>query len=257
MIDRKHWERRSFWSHNPVVYKCPECFQGSLRLMKPQGQITAIGIWEQKNSAPNGIEKIFSTFLKCELKDCGFVATMSGVARTKSRYIDEETHSVRFGTVYYPKYCHPNLRLFELGVEVPKEIRQEIDVSFTHYFNDLSSCANRIRTSIELILNDIKAQKKFRDKKGNLKKIPNLHQRIIKFEKRNKRLSKLMLAVKFIGNEGSHIGNVEIEDVIDAYIILEQLIELIYIKNHKRIEEIANEIVQKGKPRTKTRQNRR
>ena len=40
------------------------------------------------------------------------------------------------------------------------------------------------------------------------------------------------------------------EDILDAYEILEQLIEFAYIKKTKRIAELANQIVLRNKPRT-------
>ena len=88
-------------------------------------------------------------------------------------------------------------------------------------------------------------------KKGKIYKFTNLHQRIEHFTKSQKRLGQLLLAIKIIGNEGSHIGDIKIDDILDAYEILEEVVEIVYIKKRNKITTIAKEIVEKNKPRTK------
>ncbi len=78
-----------------------------------------------------------------------------------------------------------------------------------------------------------------------------MHERIKHYSNKNKEIANHLLALKIIGNEGRHIGNLNVNDILDAYEILEQLIEFTYIKNHKRISAIAEEIVLSKKPRSK------
>ena len=130
--------------------------------------------------------------------------------------------------------------MFDLPTLIPKQIIEQVDLAFAHYFYDNNTCANKIRTSIELILDDIKAPKK-RLKNGKLKLIPNLHQRIAHYSKTKRKLCELLLALKIIGNKGSHNHKSETKDILDAFEILELVLDKIYIKTTERIESLAKD----------------
>lgn len=58
-------------------------------------------------------------------------------------------------------------------------------------------------------------------------------------------MEKLLLAVKIIGNEGSHIGEIMLEDILDAYEILEVLIEHTYVNNQKEFYKLQMKLLLK------------
>ena len=201
-----------------------------------------------------GIEHVFSGILKCKNSDCKELVSISGQCLKDIIYgkelPDGRLVEDRFSS-YYPKYFYPNLKIFDLSKEIPENVSEQINLSFSNYFDDLSSSANRIRNAIELILDDLKAAKWKKTKAGKIHRFKVLHQRIEHYGQRNKNIASHLLALKIIGNEGSHIGDLKSEDILDAYEILEQLIEFAYIKKSKRIAEMAKEIVGLNKPRTK------
>lgn len=253
-MNRSFWQNRSFTNENPVNYQCPKCFVGFLELKNILLEITQNGINLEKHNYPYGIEHIFSGILICKNNSCKELVSVNGEC-LKDIHSAEELYSgelvEKYFSVYNPKYFYPNLKTFNIGSEVPVEISEQVNLSFSHFFNDLASCGNRIRNSIELILNDLNAPKKAKNKKGKIYKFTNLHQRIEHFTKSQKRLGQLLLAIKIIGNEGSHIGDIKIDDILDAYEILEEIVEIVYIKKRNKITTIAKEIVEKNKPRTK------
>jgi hypothetical protein len=252
-MNRDIWTKRNFNTKNPKNYPCPTCNTGILDLNGILTEITPAGRFMEFHSYHNGIEHVFSGILKCKNADCKELVTISGQCLRDIIYVEElpdgRPIEDRFSD-YFPKYFYPNLRIFNLSDEIPVNVSKQINLSFSNYFDDLSSCANRVRNSIELILDDLKAPKWKKTNAGNVYKFKALHQRIEHYGKRNKNISNHLLALKIIGNEGSHVGNVESEDILDAYEILEQLIEFAYIKKTKRIAELANQIVLRNKPRT-------
>jgi len=106
--------------------------------------------------------------------------------------------------------------------------------SFSLFPLSSASTANRIRVSIEKLLDSFQITAE-----------GNLHQRI-KSIKDNPQLSHLenaMIALKWIGNEGSHAGkNLSIENIETAFLILEHVLYEIY-EPEKSIHSIVNSVV--------------
>jgi hypothetical protein len=53
------------------------------------------------------------------------------------------------------------------------------------------------------------------------------------------------MALKIIGNEGTHTENTDDESILDAFEILEMLVEIVFVKNNVRVEKIAEAIIKK------------
>lgn len=73
----------------------------------------------------------------------------------------------------------------------------------------------------------------------------NLHDRIEHFSKLKPKICKLLMALKIIGNEGSHTEYTDDESILDAFEILEMLVEIVFVKNNVRVEKIAEAIIKK------------
>lgn len=250
------WEKRNFTKTDPPQYQCPKCQIGFLKIEEIVLKKTEGGKELERIRYPYGIEHLMAGVFKCRKESCGEIVSFSGLC-TKDIHVQQEVDGemVEFeADMYEPKYFYPNLKLFELPKEVSAEVEEQINLSFSHFFNDLSSSANKVRTAIEFILDDVKAPKfKFKIKAGNKKRVyfRTLHGRIVNYKTKRRKVSDLLLAIKFIGNEGSHVGKVELKDILDAYELLYQVIDIIYVKKQQKILEIAKEINEKKKPRSK------
>ena len=254
-MNRELWNSRKFTDENPINYPCPKCNVGFLTpKRKIVTEITPSGTKMEYFGYPYGIEHIFSGTLVCKNNDCKELVSISGQCLRDIVSGEElptgEMVESRF-SIYHPKFFFPNLKIIALPKVIPENVAEQINLSFSHYFNDLSSCANRIRNGIELILDDLNAPKWRKTNAGKKQVFKNLHSRIEHYGNRNKNIADHLLALKIIGNEGSHIGQIESNDILDAYEILEQLIEFTYIKKNKRIAELVKEIVTRKKPRSK------
>lgn len=81
--------------------------------------------------------------------------------------------------------------------------------------------------------------KKFEIKGG--KRVPiSLHKRIENCN--HSEIKDLLLAIKWIGNTGSHIGKIETIDILEAYRLLEFSLNKIYNDEMKEIKKITKEI---------------
>jgi len=117
----------------------------------------------------NGIEYVFSGILQCKNVDCNELVTISGKC-VKNIAFGESLPNGQIVegrlSEYFPRYFYPNLQLFYLSDKIPINVSDQINLSFSNYFDDLSSCANRIRHSIELILDDLNAPKSKKTRAG-------------------------------------------------------------------------------------------
>lgn len=247
------WTELSVKSKNDIRATCPKCQSGELEIINYSEFMTRSGKEYYELNYPHGIEHNFIGVLKCKESDCLHLINTAGMV---DKYIEHTGHDdngeyfeYHFDN-YRPNYFHPNLRYFKIHKEIPKEIVNEIDLAFHHYFFDLKASANKIRTTIELILDDVKAAK-FRYNSTKTKKIvfKGLHDRILHFKNKNKFISTLMLANKYIGNQGSHIGKVNNDDILNAFDNLEEILNNLYVKSKNKIFKKAEAIIQikKGK----------
>lgn len=253
-MNRKFWEHRSFTNVDIVDYPCPKCHIGTLR--KTKLLVEDAEDEESPYAYQYGTNCIFSAIFKCSRNSCGEVVSLVGACTLDYPEKKDYPHGgyeVKPVNIYVPKFFYPNLKLFVIPYNVPKEIKEQINLAFSHYFNDLSSCANRVRVAVELLLNDIKAPKyRMTKKKKRYYFKYNLHDRIKHFgkKKKYKDISNLLLAIKFIGNEGSHVGKVELIDVLDAFQFLHDVLDRVYLKRREVLLRNASQIAESGKLRS-------
>ncbi|MEP4091773.1 DUF4145 domain-containing protein [Reichenbachiella sp.] len=93
----------------------------------------------------------------------------------------------------YPTQFQLELHLFKLSEALSNPIKEKLILSFNHFWYDLDACANKIRQALELILEEMGAS-------GNTlgHKIESVESKI------GSELCAKIMALKWIGNEGSH-----------------------------------------------------
>ncbi|MHB8156427.1 MAG: DUF4145 domain-containing protein [Desulfocucumaceae bacterium] len=249
------WQIDSFNRHSIPDWPCPKCNVGLLKFEKDKFMFfeTAESLKNRKDPdfEPEWISYKFAGVLKCINSKCKEIVSFCGDGDVSYfTYFDEsknidETDVVN---VFYPKYFNPALHLFVPSNNCPKVIRNEINSSFSLFWCDLPSCANKIRKTIELILNDrnVKAIKVINNKRVEL----SLHKRIEEFNKKEPEIVQHLMALKWIGNYGSHIGDINKDNILEAFEILEYILEEIYDKKTKRLNKISKEINKLKGPRT-------
>lgn len=255
-MNREFWNKRKFTNKNPLDYNCPKCKIGILNITDLNSKIMPGQEEMEAYNYPYGINYVFSGFLVCKNQNCKNVISVignvlkdiqTGYQLPNGEYVEECISE------YNPKYFYPPLKTIDISKKVTEKVTEQLNLSFSHFFNDLSSCSNRIRNSIELILDDLKAPKKFKDKNQKLKPFKTLNHRILNYHKKtkNRKITNYLLAIKIIGNEGSHVGNVDLSDVLDAYEFLELILDFVYDKKNKNTLQKASEIILNKQPLSK------
>lgn len=199
---------------------CPHCNNGHLELKNKE--IRNIETEESKelhkspDFEPEWITLLFTDFLIC--KKCNEVTAVVGEGTVTGFYDDE--HQLSFEIGYMPKYFYPPLHLFSIPVRTPGTVSKSLIESFSLAWSDFASAANRLRVSIENLLEslDLGLTGKLHNKIEQLAKIPE-----------KKALATKLMAIKWLGNDGSHY-NTELEecDVAFAYIVFEEILNDLY-----------------------------
>ncbi|MCY1003961.1 DUF4145 domain-containing protein [Myxococcus sp. MISCRS1] len=165
--------------------------------------------------------------------------------------VDPDT-GPQFATYYHPEFFHPALPLFRVPPNCTAEIKAELNRAWALYWADSASCANRVRSCVELVLTHLKIQRFKRTKKNPRHRL-SLHDRIGLFGQRNADLAQPLMAVKWIGNIGSHeggAGGIGTEEVLDGLELLEHVLVEVFEQRSKRLARMGKQIVKrKGRPK--------
>ncbi len=240
-----NWTKKHFTETSEFNWNCPNCKTKSLQLVKDKfisEETQESKDYRSKNDdwEVEWIELNISGQLQC--KNCNeFVFFLATGNPQENGYYDHELDDYisEYETYFSPTYVHPTISLFEIPENCPELVSEEITASFKLFWCDLESCANKIRMSLEILMDELKV-KKYSVRSG--KRVPiALHHRIEKFPK--KEITDILLAIKWIGNTGSHKSkNLETIDIVETYSLLEFALQKLYKDTEKEIKKIAKEI---------------
>ncbi|MER8852863.1 DUF4145 domain-containing protein [Mesorhizobium australicum] len=237
-MDRSLW-REKYPEDSYPAFPCPKCKNGLLKKVKDK----SVTVWEESEDPMIAGGK-FTSFFACSHAFCRTVAVLSGIASSGPYYyidqdgeeqMDEETN-------FYPKSMIPGPRIITIPGKTPKAVRDEITKSFGLFWTDKSSAANKLRNAVEEILADF----------GIPKATPSgkfvaLGIRLDRAEKLDIAHHGTMVALKDVGNTGSHEGALPLKDLLDAYDIFEDALEDIYGGRKARLDAIRARLT-KPKP---------
>lgn len=249
-MDKDIWLKSSFADNKIPDWICPHCKIGVLKLDNFKAKETALSkSWHSHEDwEPEFIRYTFSGSLICD-KCEEFVAFLGNGNEEFAHYYDQYSNDYieENYSSYSPKYFYPTLQLFDLNKNCPDEIEDVINESFALFWNDLTSCANKIRVSLELLMDEFKVKKSFINNKRKRQKL-TLHKRIEEFKSIQPEIADYLLAIKWIGNAGSHIGKLEKIDILETYELLELSLNKLFDDTEKKLKKIAQEInKRKGK----------
>ena len=148
-----------------------------------------------------------------------------------------------------PSYARRRQR-FRYLKSVPKSVKIELKKAFSLFWSDTGSCANRLRAAVEALLTDRKVPRLTINKKGKRERI-SLHARIEKFKQVDANSANYLLAIKWLGNAGSHANLDELsgDDLLSGFELFEHVVGIIYVQREKHLQKIAKAInSRKGRP---------
>jgi hypothetical protein len=252
-VERKIY-KFPFWKDNPIEWVCPTCERGVL-----SGERGSFSFHEIKESRdahknedwdPDWIVYAYSCTFLCTNPQCQEVVASVGTGGVDvdPQYDEKgELKELKHYDYFQPKYFYPHLNIFKLPENTPANIKKEVHNSFELFFASPSSSLNHIRIALELILDFLKINRFKLIRKKRIYISP--HERIRLIPDTYRDFQDLFFAIKWLGNTGSHSHNITIDDVMDAYDILEIILFELFEKRTKSIKKLAKQINKKRGPR--------
>lgn len=226
-------------------FRCSRCENGRLvsNLKTIQVKETEFSKIESRNQdyAPDWDVQRFSLEMKCDEVTCGEISFVIGETEAE-QYYDEEFHTDVWMTNLQPRGFYPAPPIIHIPVEVPDDIRREVNKAFDLFWTDLNAAANRLRVSVERIMDERKVPLEALTKKGKMQGL-DLNGRIQEFSKTEKDHGDTLTALRMVGNLGSHGGDVQREALLDVFAVYEDCLAEMYGKRTEKIKELKTKLI--------------
>jgi hypothetical protein len=242
-----------FTERNVPKWPCPKCGTGHLALL-PNALVhkeTPESLRDRRHEVwePDWIRYVFSCVFECTNADCKEVVACCGDGKVDLFEYEDEEHGWAQSTNdrFTPKYFNPPLVLMDIPKKCPPEADAHLRESFALFFTDPGAALNCTRTAVEAILTNL-GIKRFVIVKGKRRPV-NLHQRIELLPAKYQDVKDMLLAVKWLGNAGSHGGEeANAGDVRTTYDLLEHALSEIYEAKGKKLKAVAKQVNKKKGP---------
>ena len=249
-VDRELWKQPILANRAPG-YNCPRCRTGALLLVKDslKDATSADAARDRQREGWDPTEDVgrFVALLRCNARNCSESVTVVGVRYTEPNFDPEDGTGWEFQ--YYPQYFDPPLNHFAIPEKCPESVRTEICNSFRLALLDPSGAAARLRTAIERLL-DAQGVRARARKPGKIVRV-SLHERIEIFRQNKPELADALMAVKWLGNAGTHDTALQRDDLFDAYDIVEHVVDELISERTARVRSLAKQINKRRGPRTR------
>lgn len=179
----------------------------------------------------------FTCLMKCENTNCKEVSVACGRGDLEE-HPDERMENITYEQAFYPTYFKPSPILIVIPVRCPAPVREELCAAFVGSWGEFATAANRIRVAVEKLLDALKIPKTIKNKAG--KRLPiTLHARIQSLPTKHEAVKTSLLAIKWLGNYGSHETDMSRDSIFDALDIFETVLTALFSEHPRRIERLV------------------
>lgn len=224
-------------------YQCPQCGGGFL--VPDQKTFKSIEPPHSRNSHsheewdPDWITYRFTVTCVCTNNNCGELAFVSGIGSVSERYDHEGQPE------YYDRFLiksfFPAPRLCHIPDKTPAKVEEFLVNSFSLYWINTAAAANALRASLEALLDELKIPNHKKNTKGQTVHIA-LHNRLESWSASNKDYAELCLALKEVGNLGSHGNSVKPSHYLGSLEIYSYVLKELFENDAKKMKELAQNI---------------
>jgi hypothetical protein len=251
-MDRPLFKYPSLTENDIPPFPCPTCNKGILKLVhgswSHEMTVEAKKARSHPDWDPDWLEYTFAAVLRCNERFCQELVRVAG--RGFPDYVEQyDEDGMPFSGLqdsFKPLFFHPSLNVFQPPAKTPKSVVIELRHSYQVFFCDPAAAANHVRSAIERLLTELRVP---RFSSGGRRRFLTLQDRISKLPKRYQIHTDLLLAVKWLGNAGSHDGLVKADDVLDAYEITEHFLTELYDSKNTYVRTLAKRINKRRGPR--------
>lgn len=213
---------------------CPYCAPGKLKLVPDTLSVVeptvSVKYRDDPTWEPDNVVQRWSARLQCDEPNCGEFVHMIGDTDLVETFVDE-VEAWGLEDVLRARAAFPAPPLFRVNKSIPRTVRAELELAFQLFWSDLAASAGRLRTAVEMMLDQQKVPRKGIDKNGKVFEM-KLNDRINAFAKhaQGTDAKDMLHGLRVIGNMGAHGNEVTREDLFDAVDVLEDVLLGIYEK---------------------------
>lgn len=248
-MDRSIWTREITKSYCPP-WPCPVCKKGTTAIVKDslvsKETVQSIRSHSHEDFDFEWVEYVFTAWAKCTQSSCGQLFAISGTGGVAPQFISDDDWD--YEDCFIPKACHPMPEIIELPKNCPNDVAYELKAAFSLFWTEKAGCANRIRVSLEHLMNHLGIPKKRKNSIGKFSEL-SLHARIEAFAKKKPVVGQHLMALKWLGNTGSHDGSVSTRDLLDAFEIIEYSFREIIDDHSAKLASLAKSLTKKHSPK--------
>ena len=244
-MDRTLWVR-TFSEHGMPTWRCPVCKRGTTSLV-PKSlayKETTRSIHEHSKEEwdPEWIEYVFIAWAECSNTACKHPFAISGTGGVAPDY--DEDRGVEWYDYFSPLQCHPMPDIIHIPTKCSENVLIELRAAFSLFWGYSEACAGRIRVALEYLMNHLGVPKRKKGKGGKFYDL-TLHGRLDYFANKNPVIGTQLMALKWLGNAGSHDGAVSKIDLLDAFEILEHALAEIVDQRSAKVAALAKKLTKK------------
>ena len=228
-----------FKGYAPPPFPCPVC---GASLVRRGNEITA----DESNASrqefdPNFTDElrygVFSLRLVCSNSLCRESVICTGNFNNER---DEQADGTPFlARLLTPLFFTPTIHIFKLPTSLPKKIKKPLLEAFSLYWSNPGASGNSLRIAVEALMDNQCVRKRDRDK--SLRSF-RLHEKITEFARTNQDIGDKLLAVKWLGNSGSHLTGLKPEQVVTGFNLMQYAVEELFEKRRQRLTNVAKRI---------------
>ncbi len=262
--------QRSIWKPNFPIWPslpCPSCKVGTLKIDRKSisKEETVSSKRRDQHIHPDYIYQRFIAILACTNPSCGDRVFVCGEIepRLDHAFTSDGEPTGEVFEFYAPRFFEPAPPIFPIPKKCPKRVRDELIRAFALIWSDVGSAGNRLRVAVEALMNEQKVQKKAKIQtgrnRGKFREL-TLDERIKKFGEKQEIAATQFLAIKWLGNIGSHadLAVLTRDDILDAFEHFDYALDLVYVNKGVVLAKRAKHIIKKkGSVRAKPKRIRR
>jgi hypothetical protein len=206
----------SFPAHFSRQFPCPQCSTGIVTF--PKGSFDQYPHSDRINAVSDSRNRRFTLGVSCN--GCGqFVVAYGDISKTSPV------------PTLIPRGFYPPLPIITIPPKTPRKVARELNLAFSLFWVDLGSCANKLRISVERILDEFK--------------IPpgRLDGRITAFQKVDPDHAATFDALRRVGNVGSHAGDNTRTTILDAFEVFQHVLDQLFGGHKAYIDSLRSKIV--------------
>lgn len=247
--------KRSLWKSTlsdslSPAWPCPACNKGTLVLVPKSltfNETVASKRGHSEDSwSPEDVTYAFTAWLKCSHPSCSQEVAVCGIGGVEQWQTTDPEGEVQivYDEYFVPRLLWPMPDIFDIPAKCPDEVKHHLRAGFRLFFSDQSAAANRIRVALESLLDHVGVPRKRKDQNNKFSDLA-LHGRIELFQKDQPSLGSQLMALKWLGNTASHEGNIGRDDLLDAFEILEHVLDELIGQRSARVAELARKLTKK------------